>query len=109
MVCRSQGHLVKKKLGKLAGLALALGLFGPAASAQAPAAWPLANVDSLPAGAFKDTVTYGRRLFNETYSVIGPEVSDPDEGISRLHPVSQHRRSGRPRNRGTRIAPSAFA
>ena len=72
----SQGNLVKKKLGKIAGLTLALGLFGPAMSAPAPAEWPQPSVEALPAGAFKDMVVYGRRLFNETYNVIGPEVAD---------------------------------
>ena len=48
------------------------------APGQAPAAeaWPAPNPGSLPAGAFKDTVLYGRKLFNETYSVLGPEVPD---------------------------------
>jgi thiosulfate dehydrogenase len=68
---------LKRNFGKLTAVLLALGLVGPAARAQAPAAWPEPNVDSLPAGAFKEAVNYGRRLFNETYSVIGPEVTDP--------------------------------
>ena len=71
-------RLVTTKLRKLAGIALVLGVFGSAASAQAPApaAWPEPKVETLPSGAFKEMVTYGRRLFNETYSIIGPEVAD---------------------------------
>ncbi len=41
--------------------------------------WPSPDPQSLPAGAFKDTVLYGRKLFNETYAVIGPEV--PQTGM----------------------------
>ena len=59
-------------------LVLALALLGatPAARSQTGEAWPQPNAESLPAGAFKETVLYGRKLFNETYSVIGPEVRD---------------------------------
>jgi thiosulfate dehydrogenase len=39
--------------------------------------WPEAKVETLPAGAYKDAVVYGQKLFNQTYNVIGPEVSDP--------------------------------
>ena len=61
----------------LAAAALfAVGMLAVSASAQAPAVWPQPNPESLPQGAFKDVVLYGRKLFNETYSVIGPEVSD---------------------------------
>ena len=42
----------------------------------ARAAAPTPDADGLPAGAWKDTVIYGRELFNETYGVIGPEVPD---------------------------------
>ena len=61
---------------RLAAGILAIGMAAASASAQAPAAWPQPNPESLPQGAFKDVVLYGRKLFNETYSVIGPEVSD---------------------------------
>ncbi|HXJ03121.1 MAG TPA: c-type cytochrome [Micropepsaceae bacterium] len=44
------------------------------ASGQTGETWPQPNADSLAPGAWKDTVLYGRKLFNETYSVIGPEV-----------------------------------
>ncbi len=37
--------------------------------------WPNPDPQSLHAGAWKDTVLYGRKLFNETYAVIGPEVA----------------------------------
>jgi thiosulfate dehydrogenase len=49
-----------------------------AAAAQQPAeiAWRVPNADALPAGIWKDTVLYGRRLFTETPGVIGPEVAD---------------------------------
>ena len=55
------------------GLAL---LAAPLAFGQTGEAWPQPNAEALPAGAFKETVLYGRKLFNETYSVIGPEVRD---------------------------------
>src|SRR5512145_1257904 len=61
---------------RLAAIALAIGMVATSAPAQAPATWPEPNPDSLPQGAFKDSVLYGRKLFNETYSVIGPEVPD---------------------------------
>jgi thiosulfate dehydrogenase len=52
-----------------------LALLGARADAQ-PDAWPKPNADALPSGIAKDTILYGRKLFNETYSVIGPEVAD---------------------------------
>ena len=61
---------------RLAAGILAIGMAAASAAAQAPAAWPQPNPESLPQGAFKDVVLYGRKLFNETYSVIGPEVAD---------------------------------
>ena len=63
----------------LVAAALALFIAGSTAEAQNAAsadAWPQPNAESLPAGAFKDAVLYGREVFNETYSVIGPEVRD---------------------------------
>ena len=53
-------------------------LFLGAAAAQSQTAeiWPEPKPEALPAGAFKDTVLYGRKLFTETYSIIGPEVRD---------------------------------
>ena len=47
----------------------------PAASAEI--AWRVPDADALPAGIWKDTVLYGRRVFTDTPSVIGPEVADP--------------------------------
>jgi thiosulfate dehydrogenase len=38
--------------------------------------WPKPDADALPNGIAKETILYGRKLFNETYAVIGPEVSD---------------------------------
>ena len=62
---------------KLAATAVfAIGLVALSAAAQAPAPWPQPNPETLQQGAFKDMVLYGRKLFNETYSVIGPEVAD---------------------------------
>jgi thiosulfate dehydrogenase len=64
-------------LRTIMGLVLFLGALGSAVGAQAPnEAWPQPNGDVLPAGVAKDTIVYGRKLFNETYSVVGPEVSD---------------------------------
>ena len=70
-----------KKSNKIRALALMAVLLGAAAATQTPAApsadaWPKPDVDSLPAGIYKDTVLYGRKLFVETYATIGPEVSD---------------------------------
>ena len=39
--------------------------------------WNVPNAESLPAGPWKDTVLYGRRLFVETPSLIGPEAASP--------------------------------
>jgi thiosulfate dehydrogenase len=65
------------QLRQAASLALLLWALGPPALAQAPAeSWPQPNADALPAGIAKDTVLYGRRLFTETYSIVGPEVRD---------------------------------
>jgi thiosulfate dehydrogenase len=59
-------------------------------------AWPEPNIDALPAGIAKDTIVYGRKLFNETYSVIGPEVADKAMRYSgnNLSCQSCHLRSG---------------
>ena len=48
------------------------------ARAQQPALhpWSVPDADALPAGASKDAVLYGRRLFTETPALIGPEVAD---------------------------------
>lgn len=55
---------------------LALGIETPARGQAGGQTWPQPDADTLPAGAWKDTVIYGRKLFNETYSVVGPEVRD---------------------------------
>jgi len=59
-------------------------------------AWPEPNIDTLPAGIAIDTIVYGRKLFNETYSVIGPEVADKSMRYSgnNLSCQSCHLRSG---------------
>jgi thiosulfate dehydrogenase len=58
--------------------ALAAVLIAAAVSAAAPAqiAWHVPDADALPAGIWKDTVLYGRRVFTETAALIGPEVGD---------------------------------
>ena len=61
---------------RLAAAVFAIGMLAVSASAQAPANWPQPKPESLPQGAFKDMVLSGRTLFNETYSVLGPEVQD---------------------------------
>jgi thiosulfate dehydrogenase len=67
-------------MGRQAGIifSFALILLGaaPEGLSQTTEAWPQPNADSLAPGASKDAVLYGRRLFNETYSVIGPEAAD---------------------------------
>lgn len=51
-----------------------------AVAAQQPAAtaaWPRpGDPNTLPGGAWKDAVLYGRQLVVETYSILGPEVRD---------------------------------
>jgi thiosulfate dehydrogenase len=55
----------------------------PRVRAQQPPApshaidWHVPNADALPAGPWRDTVLYGRRVFVETSSFIGPDVADP--------------------------------
>src|SRR5438270_1144114 len=38
--------------------------------------WPTPDPEKIASGPFRDTVLYGRTLFNQTYSVIGPEAAD---------------------------------
>jgi thiosulfate dehydrogenase len=70
----------------IAALAVAIGACAAMplvrARAQQPAqagaiAWKALDADALPAGIWKDTVLYGRRLFVETPTLIGPEVTAP--------------------------------
>ena len=71
----------------IAGTLLAIAAYAvaslPRARAQQPPAaaraidWRVPDADALPAGPWKDTVLYGRRLFVETPSLLGPDVSDP--------------------------------
>ena len=65
------------EFGRLATL-LALTLLLPHTGVTQPAPqadkWPQPDADMLPAGTWKDTVLYGRKLIDETYSVLGPEV-----------------------------------
>lgn len=70
-----------KRSSKLVALGFSLALLGSGAGGQTPVApqgdWPQPDADAMPAGALKDTVLYGRKVFVETYATIGPEVSDP--------------------------------
>jgi thiosulfate dehydrogenase len=54
----------------------ALALAASGTSLRASEVSPRLDPETLPAGAWKDTVLYGRRLFNETYALVGPEVPD---------------------------------
>jgi thiosulfate dehydrogenase len=69
-----------RNLGKLAVLALTLVVMGSSAGGQTPvnpdAGWPQPDADKLAPGAYKDIVLYGRKIFVETYSVVGPEIGD---------------------------------
>ena len=67
---------MRHKGGILSVLVLVLLGAAPQTHSQTGEAWPAPNADTLGPGAFKDTVLYGRKLFSETYSVIGPEVAD---------------------------------
>src|SRR4051812_14186385 len=67
---------MRAKSGLFVSLALAILGAVATASGQTGDPWPQNDADKLPAGPAKDTVLYGRKLFNETYSVIGPEVRD---------------------------------
>jgi len=60
---------------KVFAAAAVLGCAFPALAQSAADAWPNPDPEKLASGAFRDTVLYGRKLFNETYAVIGPEVS----------------------------------
>jgi thiosulfate dehydrogenase len=65
------------QIRKWLSFALLLGALESPVYAQAPTeSWPQPNADALPAGIAKDTVIYGRKLFNETYNVVGPEAPD---------------------------------
>jgi thiosulfate dehydrogenase len=65
-------------------LAACLAASLPRAGAQQPSApaappdatWHVPDADTLPAGIWKDTVLYGRRLFVDTPSLLGPEAAD---------------------------------
>jgi thiosulfate dehydrogenase len=59
-----------------AALLMGAGVTYSAENSGAATPWPQPDPDKLEKGPWKDTVLYGRKLFTETYSVIGPEVSD---------------------------------
>jgi thiosulfate dehydrogenase len=71
----------------IAGALLAIAAYAlaplPTVGVQQPSApshpidWHVPDADALPAGPWKDTVLYGRRVFVETSSLIGPDVADP--------------------------------
>jgi thiosulfate dehydrogenase len=70
-----------RKITGFWALGISLALLGTAVGAQTPqpdADWPQPDPDKLAAGPYKDTVLYGQKLFVETYSVLGPEVSNVD-------------------------------
>jgi thiosulfate dehydrogenase len=67
---RTRGILASLMVVLLGGASQTLG------QGQSAEAWPMPNVDSLAPGAQKDTILYGRKVFAETYSVLGPEVAD---------------------------------
>ncbi|MEO1013872.1 MAG: c-type cytochrome [Pseudomonadota bacterium] len=56
--------------------AVVLASFGAAAGAQQE--WPWPEASELADGSDKDQILYGEALIRRTYSVIGPEVADPD-------------------------------
>jgi thiosulfate dehydrogenase len=62
---------------KLFAASAVLGCALPALAQSGTDAWPNPDPEKLALGAFKDTVLYGRKLFNETFAVIGPEVASP--------------------------------
>ena len=59
----------------LAALA-ALGVITALDAQSPPSTWSVPDAQALPAGAWRDTVLYGRVLFSDTATVIGPEVRD---------------------------------
>jgi thiosulfate dehydrogenase len=59
-----------------AGAALIYVVCVAAAQPSQQLAWRVPDADALPSGIWKDTVLYGRRLFTETPSLIGPEVHE---------------------------------
>src|SRR5690348_4732149 len=59
---------------KVFAAAAVLGCALPALAQSGADAWPSPNPEKLASGAFRDTVLYGRKLFTETFAVIGPEV-----------------------------------
>jgi thiosulfate dehydrogenase len=74
--------------GAIPGVALLIGVAATTALLRASAqqttttatteiAWHVPDVDTLPAGIWKETVLYGRRLFAETATLIGPEAANP--------------------------------
>jgi len=72
----------RRRLIAAVALAIAAGAAGPVfiAGAQQPTPavdWHAPNPDTLPAGVWKDTVLYGRRLFVDTPGAIGPEAAHP--------------------------------
>lgn len=60
----------------LTGLAIAVVAAVSAYAQTGSETWPIPDPQKLPAGAYRDMVFYGKKLFTETSSVIGPEVAD---------------------------------
>ncbi|MEN3338960.1 MAG: thiosulfate dehydrogenase [Acidobacteriota bacterium] len=61
---------------------VALGLIAALHAQALPPTWNVPDVQGLPSGAWRDTVLYGRLLFSDTATVIGPEVRDPSMRFS---------------------------
>ena len=77
MAAEDRARVVRRGL---AAAVVAIGVAAPLITdgAQQPAIeWRVPDADALPAGIWKDTVLYGRRVFVETPALLGPEVADP--------------------------------
>jgi thiosulfate dehydrogenase len=57
----------------LAAMTLCAALY---ASPASQTTWPSPDAETLPAGPWKDAVLYGRALFSETSTLVGPEVAN---------------------------------
>jgi thiosulfate dehydrogenase len=65
-----------RRAGLWIGLALgaALRIITALHAQSPPSAWNVPDVQALPPGAWRETVLYGRLLFSDTATIIGPEV-----------------------------------
>lgn len=69
------------RFARLSGAAVTALLVISAAPAQ-PQPWPQPDATRLAPGALKDSVLYGRKLFTETYAVVGPEIAETQKRYS---------------------------